>query len=116
MLNKTLLKEVQQRLDGCNSSVQDVRDRLYKKIDFDNIIDCDDCGCLLIKKAQFKQPSTVEIQETSSAGMAGIYGNYGYGHSGPVVPNVIERKEVIKEHYKCIRCQNSTIVKAEKSK
>jgi len=57
-----------------------------------DVASCDGCGCLLLKGPKYKQPSSVELD---------IWRNY-RGGLWILEP---EWKEVIREHYLCLRCQ-----------
>lgn len=97
MFHRKLMKEIYQRLDGTNSSLQDVRGALSNRVAVESLVDCDDCGCLLRKDKKFKQPSTVEVRDIEIVGFSGVAAP---GHH----IWAIEKKEVIVEHYKCFKC------------
>lgn len=112
MFNRKKIKNLNVRLDLLYNDFLDLQRLNYEKISSENIVQCDGCGCLLLKSSKFKQPSTVEVKEivSISPGNQGISGHSGisnYGSSGTLAPyhqTYTQKKEAIVEHYKCLKC------------
>lgn len=72
----------------------------------DHLIECEKCGCLLMKEYRFKRPYTIEHEPRYEyRPKPQPYYPIGYSSSSPDY-ELIEAgtNEVVREHYQCNRC------------
>jgi hypothetical protein len=71
------------------NKIKTIENKELRNISFNSIITCDECKCLVFKNNAFKMPSTVELGEVRE----------------PNCPWGWVEKEIVKEHYLCLRCK-----------
>lgn len=81
---------------------------ILKKVNKEDIIECDKCGCLLNKVEKWKRPSTIELVDAPipfSAYHQSTTGSYCTSISESVsYASKIPKVEKMVEHYVCGRC------------
>lgn len=95
-------KELREFLDGQASLISRLEQESYNKVFKKDLVECEGCGCLLMKNEKFKLESTVGKKVNVLPPIS--YSGYD-PYPGRSYVMTLSTDEYIIEHYKCLRCQ-----------